>query len=55
MQFNIPPSEIGQRLTAKDVGQIIAFEKVQDELVREQNRTAELEAKAKSMRSEARG
>ncbi len=30
--FHIPPSEIGARLSSKDVGQILAFEALQSEV-----------------------
>jgi hypothetical protein len=49
-EYGIPPSEIGRRFTAKEVSQIVAFELIQDEIAKEAQRVAELEAKAKGMR-----
>ena len=42
----MPPSEVGKRFSAKEVGQIIAFEAIQDEMAKERQREAELEIKA---------
>jgi len=54
-EFGILPSEIGKRLTAKDVSQILAFEHLENEVRREAERTAELESKARDQRSKVLG
>jgi len=42
------PTEVGQRFSAKDVGQILAWEQRQDELIAEAARVNELKEKAGS-------
>jgi len=49
-EYRIPPAEIGQRFSSKDIGQIIAFEQMQAEAAKRAQREAELEAKAKNAR-----
>lgn len=52
-EFHVLPSEIGRRLTAKDVAQILAFEQIQDEMMREAGRNAELQNQAAQQRKKA--
>lgn len=49
------PDEVGRRFTAKEVGQIIAFESVQREIEKEERRQAELALKAGQQRDSLNG
>lgn len=50
-EFGMTPDEVGRRFSAKEIGEILAFEAVQREIEAEQQREAELQAKAAQQRN----
>lgn len=48
------PAEVGRRFTTKDIGQILAYERIVKREEKRLEREAELESKAKTARQGAR-
>jgi len=54
-EFGMTPTEVGERFTAKEVGQILAYEMLERENEHQQMRDSELRNKASRQRSSATG
>jgi|TARA_R110000824_G_scaffold104355_5_gene247660 hypothetical protein len=54
-EFGMTPTEAGKRFTAKEVGQILAYEMLERENAEQQMRDNELRNKASQQRSSATG
>ena len=55
MDYGMPPHEVGQRFTAKDVNQYLAFHIIQDEERKKAEAEARLSAQATEQRNKVNG
>lgn len=53
LEYGIPPHEVRRRFTSKDVGQILAYWKIKEELLEQAEREARVARDAADWRSKA--